>query len=297
MIGYQIVDMFTDRPFGGSPLGVVPHALGLSTASMQAIAAELNATETVFVLPPTDPACAYRVRVFTPAAESPHGSHSAVGTAATLVRLGFVPAGPLIQECGTGRQRLTAEPGRATLTAAGAVRGAELDPKALLALTGLDGSDLEGPDGPDGPDGPGGLTARSAGFGAGFAFLPVRRSALGRARPDLPGMAGAGLPALCLFAWDQAERTAHARLFAPGFGIPEDPACGPVAMALGALLAEAGRLPGADGAHPYTVHQGAHLGRPATLACTVSVEGGHVVRGATTGQVTPVASGRITTAD
>ncbi|WP_051836844.1 PhzF family phenazine biosynthesis protein [Streptomyces sp. NRRL WC-3742] len=287
MIGYRIVDMFTDRPFGGSPLGVVPHAQGLSTASMQAIAAELNTAETAFVLPPTDPDCAYRVRVFSPAAESPHGSHCAVGTAATLVRLGIVPAGPLLQECGTGRQQLAAEPGRATLTAAGAVRGADLDPKALLALTGLDEADLEGPDG---------LTPRSAGFGAGFAFLPVRPPALDRARPDLPGMAGAGLPALCLFTWDDAERTAHARLFAPGFGIPEDPACGPVAMALGALLAEAGRLPATDGTHAYTVHQGARLGRPATLACTVSLEGGRVVRGGTTGQVTPVASGRIATA-
>ena len=52
---YITVDVFTDRAFGGNPLGVVLDAGGLSTEQMQAIASEFNYSETTFVLPPARP--------------------------------------------------------------------------------------------------------------------------------------------------------------------------------------------------------------------------------------------------
>ena len=71
--GYEFVqvDVFTDRMFGGNPLAVFPHAEGLTDDEMLAIAKEMNLSETTFVLPPTQPDCAARVRIFTPGRELP----------------------------------------------------------------------------------------------------------------------------------------------------------------------------------------------------------------------------------
>ena len=84
----QTVDVFTDRPFGGNPLAVVLDAEGLTTAQMQAIAAEFNYAETTFVLPPKDPAHTAHVRIFTPKAEMPFAGHPNVGTAFVLAHMG-----------------------------------------------------------------------------------------------------------------------------------------------------------------------------------------------------------------
>lgn len=81
---YVTVDVFTDRAFGGNPLGVVLDAGGLSTAQMQAIAREFNYSETTFVLPPHDPANDAQVRIFTVNRELPFAGHPNVGTAFVL---------------------------------------------------------------------------------------------------------------------------------------------------------------------------------------------------------------------
>ena len=80
-ITFEQVDVFTDRPFAGNPLCVVSDGTGLSTAQMQAIAKEMNLSETTFVLPPTDPQATYWMRIFTPAKEIPFAGHPSVGTA------------------------------------------------------------------------------------------------------------------------------------------------------------------------------------------------------------------------
>ena len=81
---YITVDVFTDRAFGGNPLGVVLDARGLSTAQMQAIATEFNYSETTFVLPPQDAANDAQVRIFTVRSEIPFAGHPNVGTAFVL---------------------------------------------------------------------------------------------------------------------------------------------------------------------------------------------------------------------
>ena len=83
---YCTVDVFSDRLFGGNPLAVVLDAQQLSTAQMQAIAAEFNYSETTFVLPPADPAHSAQVRIFTPRTEVPFAGHPNVGTAFVLAR-------------------------------------------------------------------------------------------------------------------------------------------------------------------------------------------------------------------
>jgi trans-2,3-dihydro-3-hydroxyanthranilate isomerase len=88
---FVIADVFTDQPFGGNPLAVLPDARGLDDALMQKIAREFNLSETVFVLPPEAPAHTRRLRIFTPATEVPFAGHPTVGTALVLARLGEVP--------------------------------------------------------------------------------------------------------------------------------------------------------------------------------------------------------------
>ena len=81
---YMLLDVFTDRPFGGNQLAVFPDARGLDSATMQRLAAELNLAETTFVLPPRDPANDYQVRIFHSRAEMPMAGHPTLGTAYVL---------------------------------------------------------------------------------------------------------------------------------------------------------------------------------------------------------------------
>ncbi len=282
MIAYEIVDMFTDTPYHGCALAVVPDAAGLSAADMLAVARETALTETAFVVPPRLPGSTYGVRVMTPAGESPFGGHSAVGTASTLVRTGRLAAGEAVQECG-GRQ-LTVDAGAdgSSLSVAGEpLPGPEWDPAPLLAACGLTDADLTG-------------TPHLAGFGPAFHFLPVGTEALARAAADLNDPVWADCPDAVLLAWDPASRTARVRVFAPGYGMPEDPACASAALALGVWLGREKALPGTDGRHDYRILQGEELGRPAVLSCTVDLSEGRASAATVHGHVTATASGRLT---
>src|SRR5512146_1270881 len=102
------LDVFTRRPFGGNQLAVFTDARGLSTEQMQALAREMNFSETTFVLPPTMPQTARKVRIFTPAVELPMAGHPTVGTAAALVQRGLAAPhnGTLVLELGIGPVRV-----------------------------------------------------------------------------------------------------------------------------------------------------------------------------------------------
>lgn len=282
MIRYEIVNMFTERPFGGSPLGVVPQADGLSTEAMVAIARELNTTETVFVLPPSRPDATYRVRVFTPEAESPFGGHSSIGTGATLARLGEVTADPVVQECGRTLLQVTVAEGEASITARRPLATTAVDRRPLLASVGLVEADLADAE-------PG-----AAGFGPAFHFLPVHAASVSRARLDTDALSLAGLDDVFVFSWDASQRTADARMFAPGYGIPEDPGCASAGLGLAVWLFDAGWLPASDGRHTFRIRQGVQMGRAATLTCSVTVVDGRTTTASVSGCVTHVAEGRIT---
>ena len=77
---FQTVDVFTDHVFGGNPLAVFTNARDIGDADLQKIAAEINYSETTFVLPPDDPRNSARVRIFTPQNEMPFAGHPNVGT-------------------------------------------------------------------------------------------------------------------------------------------------------------------------------------------------------------------------
>lgn len=88
MTAYVTYDVFTDAPFGGNPLAVIPDARGVPETRMQQIAQEFNYSETVFVLPPEDPVNTARLRIFTPTVEVPFAGHPLIGTAVALSDLG-----------------------------------------------------------------------------------------------------------------------------------------------------------------------------------------------------------------
>src|SRR5260370_5414308 len=83
---FSLVDVFSDRPFGGNQLAVFPDAASIADETMQRLAREFNFSETTFVLPPSDPSCTCRVRIFTPRQELPFAGHPTLGTAAVLAR-------------------------------------------------------------------------------------------------------------------------------------------------------------------------------------------------------------------
>lgn len=101
---FRQVDVFTDTPYRGNPLAVVLDGSALDTETMQRFAHWTNLSETTFLLPPTDTAADYRVRIFTPVAELPFAGHPTLGTCHTWLEAGGVPkrSDTIVQECGAG---------------------------------------------------------------------------------------------------------------------------------------------------------------------------------------------------
>jgi trans-2,3-dihydro-3-hydroxyanthranilate isomerase len=280
---YEIVDVFTDRPYAGNPLAVVfcddPGAI--DAGRMQTMAREFNLSETVFVLPPTTADATYRLRIFTPTAELPFAGHPSVGAAVTQMRLGRFAPGDVIQECGAGLLPVrVGEDGTATLTGGVATVSAPIDPGPLLDVIGLTDADFAG------------TPPRRCGCGLQFTYLPVRDDAVRRAVLDASGARAAGLGDVSVFAWDGEARVARTRVFVPEYGVPEDPATGSAALGLGVWLVASGLLPG-DGESAYTVVQGVEMGRPSELYCTVTAAGGAVTAATVSGSVVPIARGEI----
>jgi trans-2,3-dihydro-3-hydroxyanthranilate isomerase len=264
-------------------LAVVLDADELSTAQMQALALEFNLSETTFPVRTSTDGADYLLRIFTPAAELPFAGHPSVGTAWLMHALGRVGAGGVVQECGAGLLPLEVGPDGATLTGGQPTLGDRIDPASLLAAVGLQVGDLAGSE------------PRWAGTGLNWAFLHVVDEAVVRARPDLARLteiteSGPDRAGVAVIAWEDGH--AHARVFAGGLGVAEDPATGSAALGMGVWLAATG-LVAADGDSPYEIAQGLEMGRPSQLACSVTVSGGRAVECRVSGSVVPVAKGQI----
>jgi trans-2,3-dihydro-3-hydroxyanthranilate isomerase len=279
-LAYEVVDVFTDTAFAGNPLAVVLGGDDLTTEQCQALANEFHLSETSFPMAADVEGADYRLRIFTPEVELPFAGHPSVGAAWVLRRLGRIGDGRVVQSCGAGLMPLEVAGDEVTLTGGTPSYGPVLDAAPLLAGCGLGPEDLDG-------------EPRTASCGLGFAFLPVRGEALARVQVDVAALRALDLAdgpfgGLSTVAWDGA--TVRSRVFAYGAGVPEDPATGSAALALGAYLVASGRLP--DGG-AYEVLQGVEMGRPSRLSCTVAVEGGEPVSATVRGSVVPVAAGRI----
>ncbi len=293
---FVTLDVFTERRFAGNPLAVVLEADALDAAAMQAVAREFNHPETVFVLPAADPAHHARLRIFTPASELPFAGHPTVGSAVLLARLdGGTGERALVVEEGIGPVRCRAamtdgDCGRASfaLPRLPAPAGSAPDAAAAAAALSLDPGDI-------GFDG-----FRPARWSAGLAqnFVPIRSlAAIGRARPDParfdPTFAIEGRAVAYLYCGEvtQANCDFHARMFAPGLGVAEDPATGSAAAAFAGLWAAKARRP--DGAHTLRIEQGCEMGRPSLIELTLSIADGALVRADIGGAAVVVSEGTI----
>lgn len=280
-LAYHVVDVFTERAYAGNPLAVVLDADALSTQQCQAIAREFNLSETTFPIA-SDAAADYRLRIFTPAAELPFAGHPSVGTAWLMHLLGRAPGPTVVQDCLAGLLPLSLLPdGSVELTGATPSVGPPLPATDLLAAVGLDGSACAP-----------GVSARRAGTGSDFTYVCVEDSLVAQARPGaglVEALASTGGHGLFLFSW--AAGAVHARMFAPGLGVGEDPATGSAATGLGAWLAAEGLV--GEGETSYVVAQGAEMGRPSTMRCAVVVRDGAAAECRVAGSVVPVASGTL----
>ncbi len=181
--------MFTERVFGGNPLAVVFEAAGLSDGEMQAIAREMNCSETTFLLPPTRPDCEARVRIFTPAREIPFAGHPTIGTAWVLATEQLLPPNThrfnLEEGIGPVEVTLEGEPARPSFLwmRHGEARfGPELTNRAGFARAlGLAESDLLA-----------GAPICTGSTGNTFLYIPLRdREVVDRARLDVPALLAA----------------------------------------------------------------------------------------------------------
>lgn len=244
---FHQLDVFSAVPLKGNPLAVVHAAQGLDEATMAAFARWTNLSETTFLLPPTDPAADYRVRIFTPGGELPFAGHPTLGSCWAWLAAGGVPrqTGVVVQECGVGLVRLRQADGRLAFAAPPLRRSGPLDETLLqriAAALGLARDDIQHHQWVD--NGPGwcAVMLRSA-----AQVLAVRpdAAALGNLKLGLVGAQPAG-----------HERQFEVRAFVPGLGVPEDPVTGSLNAGLAQWLIGAGLAQPA-----YVAGQGAALGR------------------------------------
>jgi trans-2,3-dihydro-3-hydroxyanthranilate isomerase len=268
---YITADVFTDTAFGGNQLAVFPDAADIAPDLMPAIAREFNFSETTFVLPPDDPNHTARVRIFTPGGELPFAGHPTVGTAHVLAAIGRVNLSGartrivLEELVGPVPVEIRAEGGKPVFAQLSAAQAPVVGPPppdraTLAAMLSLDEADLL-----DDAFAPQALSC-----GVPYLYVGLRdRSVVSRARLKLDlwerALADYIAPAVFVFArgGERPGSDIRARMFAPSFGIAEDPATGSAAVGLGAYLAA--REPGADGSFRWVVEQGFEMGRPSIL--------------------------------
>jgi trans-2,3-dihydro-3-hydroxyanthranilate isomerase len=291
---FIIADVFTEQAFGGNQLAVLPDARGLSDRAMQSVAREFNFSETTFVLPPSDPAHACRVRIFTPSYEMPFAGHPTVGTAAVLAREGLIPRdGRVVFEEGVGPVAVDVEVSDARafarLNLDAQVQYAAERPSnaAAAAVLSLPAEAVR--------------EAWFASVGVPFAFIHLRdRETVDAAVLDAAAWKAefehsAG-PSLFFFAGDLAAGSGlYARMFAPDMGIVEDPATGAASVTLAGSLAD--RLPEREGTFTWQIDQGVKMGRPSRIEAAATKRDGRAVRVMAGGAAVIVAEGTITVPD
>jgi trans-2,3-dihydro-3-hydroxyanthranilate isomerase len=278
---YHLVDVFTDRAFGGNPLAVVTNGRGIEPELMQAIANELNLSETTFVLPPENPENDYRVRIFTPAKELPIAGHPTIGTSFILARehmievggeettirleeaVGVIPVnigfkdgvpdliwmqqplprfGPRFEDAGLIAEMLS------------------IAPKAIATEWPIE----------------------AVSCGVPFLFVPLKDLESMRAirlRLDIWERVVRGLGVTEIFVFTKetelAGSSVHSRMFAPALGIAEDPATGAASGPLGAYLVRHGLFPAQQKAE-FTSEQGIEMRRPSIIKIIIETDAGEI---------------------
>ena len=295
-VGYRIhiVDVFTDQALAGNQLAVVLDAGDIPPDVMQRVAREMNFSETSFVMPPSTPGHAAKVRIFTPVTELPYAGHPTVGTAWVLATQGLVPDGALefTLEEGVGPVPVRGERGPSGLTfwmTHPPLTFGEVitDRGRIAAGIGLDESDLV-------PDVP--LQVASTGYE--FLYIGLRDArAVDAAVSDKARLrdAFAGREPHPVFPFAAVgPGRLYSRMFAPDIGLDEDPATGSGSGPLGAFAVKYGLVERSRRV-AITSEQGTKMGRRSIIH--ISLEYGNdpdiPTRIEVGGEVVPVVSGTL----
>ncbi|MCA1771071.1 MAG: PhzF family phenazine biosynthesis protein [Halomonas sp.] len=257
MTEYFLLDVFTDRALSGNPLAVFPQTEGLESGTMQAIANELNLSETVFVGQSTGQH-RYPIRIFTPTEELPFAGHPTIGTALLLVELGMAEHDrSLVLEAGVGPLVVEFDQSLASFTTA--------EPFNILAsaLTQVAAAEVLGLAVHQ-------VLSEPALASCGLPYHLVELDsleALEKARPS-PSAWGrwvspSGQDQIYLYVLgnhDKATQGVRARMFSTPGGVREDPATGSAAAALAGHLAQ-----NKGGRWRWQIVQGIEMGRPSRI--------------------------------
>jgi trans-2,3-dihydro-3-hydroxyanthranilate isomerase len=281
---YFHYDVFTDCLFGGNQLAVYLDGRGLAVETMQAIAKEMNYSETTFVLPPEQPDTDARVRIFTPGEELPMAGHPTIGTTFALARAGVIPPGQdrLVLGLGIGPVPVALTWDGDDLTFAWMTQlqpqfGQPIADKAKVAATlSLSVAAVAGS----------GHPVQTVSCGVPFLFVPLAtRSAVDNAsvnpdalqalfqsvRTDTPH-------GVFVFSVEPGpdRATAYSRMFAPDMGIVEDAATGIASGPLGCYLVRHKIVP-PEKASAMLSLQGVKMGRPSHVHISVGCDNGEII--------------------
>jgi trans-2,3-dihydro-3-hydroxyanthranilate isomerase len=286
---YQL-DVFTAKAYAGNPLAVVTDGDGLSLERMQAVAREMNLSETVFIQKPTNNRALARLRIFTTTRELPLAGHPVIGAWFLLAELGVVPAREgavhIWQQTGAGILPVeitfrNGRPFRVTMTQKPAkFRAARIPRAALAAALGLSSTDFE-------PT----LPVEYVSTGIFNLIVPLgTRACLRRISMDMRALkrliSDAGVLAYCFALGRRGQ--AFARGMIP-WELHEDPATGSAGGSLGAYLVRHGRLrPG----QALKIIQGVEMGRPSHIHVEVSDHRGQL-EPRVSGSAVPILEGHI----
>ena len=279
---YLHYDVFTDHLFGGNQLAVFLDGRGLPTETMQAIAKEMNFSETTFLFPPEKQGTDVRMRIFTPAEELPTAGHPTIGTTFALARSGVIERGRqhFVFGCNIGPVPVSMtwngdNLGFAWMTQALPVFGGPLpDPGRTAAALSLSAAAVAGT----------GHPVQIVSCGVPFLFVALTtRSAVDNVvvntalLDELLTATGTQAHGVFVFSAQpgDARATVYSRMFAPDLGVSEDPATGIASGPLGCYLVRHKIVP-ADKAEAMISLQGVKMGRPSHVHISIGVEKGEI---------------------
>ena len=262
---YRVVDVFTTRRLEGNALAVFPDAAGLDAATMQKIARELNLAETVFILPPSGSGFAARLRIFTPSREMPFAGHPTIGASFVLLDQGIAAAhnGGFVVEEAVGPVPIRVDggdPPMLWLTTPPIRERATFDRALCANALGLSLEET--------------LNIQPQLLDAGNPTLIVAlrdKEAVDRAWLDsraFQALRGHDPEPICVFVFTPTPEGAYSRMFAPDYGIAEDPATGSSTGPLALFMMRHGLVSSAAGTR-FVSEQGTKMGRRSILHANI----------------------------